>query len=410
MTALERRRRQYTWTALVAGLVVLAALPVLTVGAWRAIRDSRAAEAVVPVTTRSLPVTPTALLAAVDDDGELASIAVLALRPDGKGGTIVSVPVNAVETVLEELEPRPVGAGFAEGGLEQLVLDVESLMNVTIDVAGVVDAGELAGLLDPLGSLPVVLPDDVVDDGDVVAAAGDQTLTPEQAALALVATEEGVSEAARLPTAKAVWEAVAADAGDGVPGQQPAVTEPGVGAVAPADLASFVSALLAGPVAAWQLQYEPVGEGPGNPEGLDLMLVGKPEIVLVMATVAPSAVTAPNPGLTFQLDSSFGDAEVTKDVISWLYYFGGNVLLVRELGGTPPDETVLEYVFDVDRADLALYEWVLGDFRVERATERVEGIDIRIVLGKDFLDVLAERQPPDLATEPVATTSTPPDE
>lgn len=410
MTALESRRRRYTWTALAAGLVVLAALPVLTVAAWRAIRDSRAAEAVVPVTTLSLPVTPTALLAAVDDEGQLVSMAVMALRPDGRGGTIVSVPVNAVETVLEEIEPRPVGAGFAEGGLDQLVLDVESLMNVTIDVAGVVDAGELAGLLDPLGTLQAGLPDDVVDDGEVVVPAGDQTLTPEQAALALVASEEGASEAARLPTSKAVWEAVADGAGDGVIGQQPAVTVPTVGAVVPDDLASFFSAVLSGPVAAWQLQYEPVGEGPGNPDGLDLMLVAKPEIVLVMATVAPSAVGAPNPGLTFQLDSSFGDAEVTKDVISWLYYFGGNVLLVREVGGTPPEETVLEYVFDVDRADLALYESVLGDFRVERATERVEGVDIRIILGKDFLDVLAERQPPDLGTEPVATTSTLPDE
>ncbi len=410
MTALESRRRRYTWAAFVAGLVVLAALPVLTIAGWRAIRDSTAAKAVVPVTTKSLPVTPTALLAAVDDDGDLVSIAVLVLRPEGRGGTIVSVPVNAVETVLEEIEPRPVGSGFAVGGLDQLVLDVESLMNVTIDVAGVVDVGELAGLLDPLGSVPVELPDDVVDGDDVIIGAGAQRLTPEQAALALVVAADGASEAQRLPIVRSVWEAVADAVGDGVIGRQPAVTVPDVGAVPPADLASFFSALLAGPVAAWQLQYEPVGPVPGNPDGLDLMLVGKPEIVLVMATVAPSAVGAPNPGLTFQLDSSFGDAEVTKDVIAWLYYFGGNVLLVRELGGTPPDETVLEYVFDVDRADLALYEGVLGEFRVERATERVEGIDIRIVLGRDFLDVLAERRPPDLGTEPVATTSTLPDE
>ena len=410
MSALAGRRRRITIAAFLAGLLVLGALPVLGVAAWRAIRDSRAAKAVVPVSTRSIPVTPTGLLAGVDDEGTLAMLAVLALQPDGSGGTIVSVPVNAVETVLEDLDPKPVGAWFDSGGLDGLVFGVESLMNVSLDVAAVVDAGELAGLIDPLGDLSVTFAADVVDGDAVVVPAGEQSLTAEKAALALTAMPAEASEAERLPHVKVVWEAVAAAAGDGVAGLQPAVTIPDAGAEAPADVAGFFTALLSGPVSAWQLQYEPVGEGPGNPDGLDLMLVSKPEIVLVMASVAPSAVGAPNPGLVFQIDSSFNDADVTKDVISWLYYFGANVQLVREVGGTPPSETVLEYVFDIDRKDLALYESVLGQFTVQQAAERVEGIDIRIVLGEDFLEVLAERQPPDLSTTPSSSTSAPPED
>ncbi|MGA1542323.1 MAG: hypothetical protein ACO38D_07555, partial [Ilumatobacteraceae bacterium] len=49
MSFLRSRRRRATVIAVVSGLVVAALLPVSAVVAWRAVRDSRAAEAVIAV-------------------------------------------------------------------------------------------------------------------------------------------------------------------------------------------------------------------------------------------------------------------------------------------------------------------------------------------------------------------------
>ena len=83
MTTLKQRRRRQTWVAFGAGVLVLTMLPVSVVVAWRAIRDSKAAQEVVALPSRGLPTTPTAILAVTDEQNFLTSISIVALTPEG---------------------------------------------------------------------------------------------------------------------------------------------------------------------------------------------------------------------------------------------------------------------------------------------------------------------------------------
>ena len=69
-----------------------------------------------PVTT--LPVTPNALLVVEDGDGALVSLTVMTLLPDGTGGTIVGVPVNADATAAFGGQRRPLDELYAAAELE----------------------------------------------------------------------------------------------------------------------------------------------------------------------------------------------------------------------------------------------------------------------------------------------------
>ena len=55
MTGLRELRRRRTRVVLASSLAALLLLPVFVVVAWRAIRDSKAAEAVVSIPMRTLP-------------------------------------------------------------------------------------------------------------------------------------------------------------------------------------------------------------------------------------------------------------------------------------------------------------------------------------------------------------------
>ena len=330
MTALASRRRRRTWYALGAGALVLAAIPVLGVAGWRAIRDSESALDVTSIAD-SIPVTPTAMLGGVDDDGRLTTLALLALAPDGAGGSVVSVPVGASVTGADGTRHRLADA-YAEGGVEQLQSDLESLMLVTVDVADVVDETQFAALLEPVGPIAVDLPSEVLDGAPAPPAAASHhdggraddhgatpvdveltttprrprrprrrcrrrpssrrrvrnNSTPRARAEVLLASVDGQSETARLPTNAAVWNAVAAAVGDGRPG----VTPVNVAAGGIPDLTSFTESLWSGPVGVWQLGGTPITSPTENPTGADLLQTDLAEAIMVVATVAPSAASA----------------------------------------------------------------------------------------------------------------------
>ncbi|MFM8482026.1 MAG: hypothetical protein ACKOBT_01585, partial [Actinomycetota bacterium] len=81
--SLRERRRRSTRVAFAAGMVVFVLLPITSVVAWRAVRDSRAAQEVVALPLRTIPVTPTALFAVLDDEDRLSALSILAIDVDG---------------------------------------------------------------------------------------------------------------------------------------------------------------------------------------------------------------------------------------------------------------------------------------------------------------------------------------
>jgi hypothetical protein len=451
VTALPARRRRRTLVALAAGLAVLLSMPVFGVAAWRAIRDSQAAENVGVIETLAIPSTPVALLAGVDEAGQVASLTVLALRPEGGGGTIVSVPVGSQSDTSVE-SPRRVADAYTIGGDEALVQEMQSLMGVTFSVTAVLDEAGLGELLGVLGSTPVDMPVDLHDSvlspdgtpvvptestttlpldpfatttvpldpfatttlpgdattttvpgavtpsGDpsavVVVPSGTIDLTPDEVAAALVAREDRAPEAERFAAIRAIWDGVAAGIGTGI-GNPPLPVE-----ADPSTIEDFVAELVAGPVGVWQISATPITDTELNPEGLDLYKVRRGEIVLVMASVAPSAVSATLGGPSAQIDSAFGDADVTLSAVELFAFFNTNVLLIREIDGPPPAVSQVRFArVEGDDEDFSFLEEIIGPFELELIDTRVEGIDFQVTLGESYLAFLDE-----IAFDPTVTT------
>ena len=434
MTAIAARRRRRTWYALAAGVLVVALIPVLGVAAWRAIRDTESARDVTSTATE-IPVTPTALLAGVDDSGQLTTLAMLAIAPDGAGGSIVAVPVGASVTGEDGTRQRLADA-YAEGGLQQLETDFESVMLVNIDLAQEVDEAQLAALLAPVGDLQVNLPADAeqgaaatstaasptttaaetstttrrsstssttstttttaVPDTEVVASAGEQTMTSEQAAGVLLASVDGQSETTRMPNTAAIWDAVSVAVGAGRPGLTPVDLTSG----GPTDLTGYTNALWAGPVGTWQMGATPITDPAQNPDGADLLQIDLAESIMVVATVAPSAASAVLDGASVQLTTGFTDWTVTRDAVALLAYNGANVMVVINTTEPPPATTEVLIASESSRALAEVYAEALGVETVGVSTAPVEGIEVQITLGQDFADQRASGATPTLESIP----------
>ena len=410
MSFLRSRRRRATAIALGSGLVVATLIPVSAVVAWRAVRDSRAAEAVVALPTVSIPTTPTAILATTDDQNFLASLSILALSPSGAGGTIVSLPVGLSVAGREAGDPRRLADVYGSDGPEALKDAIEAMSSSQIDMIAVESAAGTGDLIARVGTIEATFPNQVIDSEDerdrVVAEAGVNTFTPIEAARVLAARVDDASEATRLPNVKIMWDAIATAVGAGKIGTTPVPVIPDVGAQTPADMPTFMSALFAGPVRVWQIGYQAIPEGEPNPDGLDLYGYDYGEVVMVLASVAPSAMVAVLPSLSLQVDSSYPDSETLRQAVFRLLYMGANVLLVRNTTEPPPAVTTIYYSDEMDRGIAEPLTILLDEVQWERATERVAGVDMRVVLGESFLRFL--EQTAGVSLDEVAASKLPP--
>ena len=171
----------------------------------------------------TFPATPTATFAVVDDRGTLSSLAVLTVRPadddgaPGLGGTVVPVPISADSSGGFGDERAPLNETVDLFGPETLDDEVPLLLGVGVDELFVFDEDELADWLAPVGAIEVELPAPVSDAAGVqIAAAGLQTMSPEEIAAVLSAADPTVAGADRYPVDVAIWRAIADVAGDGL--------------------------------------------------------------------------------------------------------------------------------------------------------------------------------------------------
>lgn len=79
---------------------------------------------------------------------------------------------------------------------------------------------------------------------------------------------------------------------------------------------------------------------------------------------------------------------------------GTNVILVRQITSTPPPITVIKYSDEMDRAMAEPLTTMFGEIVFEKATERVEGIDVQVILGDSFVNFLATGAKPDPNVNP----------
>ena len=406
MTALPSRRRRNTLIALAAGLVTAVVAPTLVYVGAKAISNSKAGKNVLAdvLPEQAFPDTPTAMLATVSDANELTSLTVFVLAPDAaaastpaydqRGGSIVSVPINADTASSNQV--LSLHDAYAQGGESGLRLGLESAINLSIDFSAVMKRDEFATFVTGLPSVTADLPRDVLGASDaVVFPKGSTTLTAAQIAEILTTKSPTEHEHLRRANLEAVWSGIATAVGSGRQGQT-------LSAGAPKTFAEMATRLMAGPVGSRGLLSRAI-DSARNPDKLDVEALDSPDAVLVFASIAPASMSRPGSGLSYRVEAPTGyDAQVRK-TIAILLAAGGNVVSV-DLRSTPKAKTTLS-IYDADAASVEPTDnTVFGTVTVQAPSLRLAGVDETISLGTDYLKQV-DLSAPD-ATSPQATETT----
>ena len=408
MTAIaERRSRRTVFGAVAAALLIVAAGAMFVVGVVT-LSNSEEGEAV-GVDTRprvQFPETPNALLAVTDENGQLASLVVMTLLPEGQGGSIVTVPVNADAAAGFGLQRRPLDESFDAADVEGLVASVEEMLAITVQRAVVVDAAGLEALLPVVEASRFVVPNDVVDTdggGGVIATAGPQTFTVDEMVSILTAIDDDAEVDTSHANDVAVWESLAQTAPVAVTPEQVPLDELGR-PVAPATVEELVTRLWQGEIAVRDLLVVSADEE-SNPTEADVVLIDRRDSNLVFAQVSPGLVSTPNTGLTMRIVANFTDEQLAEadgvydttsdlavELIGRLLFLGGNVTSVdTDPTGAPPvtiidvaDERQLQESIDAAEA-------LFGEAEVRVSESVIEGVDVEVTLGMSYLEREAER-------------------
>ena len=393
MSAIPVRRRRRMIAAVVTSALTAIALPSgLVLGAADLLNDS-GGNNVENNATVSIPLTPVEMIAVTNTRNELTAIALLAIDPELRGGTIVSVPIGARADVHDGEAPRRIGDSYASGGLSALKTDVENLLNVSLEVADDVSVTELATLLASIGTQPITLPQPVVDTGTdgasvTVLAAGALTVGPNDVAKGLGALQAGAPESTRLAQVKALWSSVAragvAVSTDGSSG----TTEETTDVKPPQTTPEFFSALLSGEIDVWQFGATLLTDPQRNPTNADLYDLDGGEVLTVMASVVPSALRLTSTNIAVMIDIPFDNMTYAKEAATRLAFMGANVVLIRHVPETPAEETVVFYNDAMGHAEAETFENLLGVMTYRESQEIIDGVNLRIVLGNAFVAFL----------------------
>ncbi|MEO6572016.1 MAG: hypothetical protein ABIO83_10785, partial [Ilumatobacteraceae bacterium] len=326
MTAVAARRRRNTIVALIAAVVSLVGALVLGFAGARTLADSTVGRTADGVTTGSqsqrLPLTSTALIGIVDEDGRLTSVVVGVLEPDGTGGVIVALTASAdasagFTTTLEPLNSTLAvdgPAGFRDAG--------ERLTGLSFDVIELVDAERFAALVNPLGDLEANLPTRLYDlSSDEEWPAGDVMFSSVSASRVITATDPALADWYLEPARQSIWVAVADRVGAGIGSAQPVSTDTDL--PVPTDMDGFFDRLFAGPVVARSIPYQTLASdrladqlAPGlvgafGPSAVEAAVaLDRAEMAIVFGSIAPSRLGAPLDASTFRVVSPYQDADV----------------------------------------------------------------------------------------------------
>ena len=421
------------FAALACGVASACLLPIGGVIAARSLLNSSGGTRVDDGGALLIPATPAALLVTVNEANQATSLTAFVLDPSGVGGTIISIPVGTRAESIGQQSPHRIADTFAQAGVEAMLLEAEGALDVTFSVVGAVGRNDLAGVLNVLPQIPVtfetpvvntdmVLPDPVttttvkpkksrttqttlppqpVAVDTEIFPAGEQMLTGEQATSVLYAQKAGEPEIDRLPRIKALWNGVAAAVGTGLASDVAQFDPDLVGIELPNEIGAFMRRVLGGPIQVWQLNALPL-TGADNPLGIDIYALDRFEVLMIMASVAPSSLSISSDTLAVQVDNPFNDANITHAIVERLSYLNVTVALIRNLTKTPQQKTQIRTTTVIaDELKKFNLENVVGPVTYGDWKDPVQGIGAQIILGQDFVDFLASA--PALPPTTVAT-------
>jgi hypothetical protein len=390
MTAIPARRRRRLIAAVTSSVLAVITLPGGLVLGANSLLNETGGNKVTSEATAVIPETPVELLVITNARNEVASLALIAIAPGNKGGTIVSLPVGANADTPKGEAPRRIVDLYATGGLDAVRTDAENLLNITIATADDLTEAELAAILGPVGNQSVTLPQPVIDAAVgvppvTVLKAGSITVSPAQIAAGLAATQAGVAEATRLPQVRTLWTAVArAGLVEEVTTSTTAVEE----VTAPTTTAEFMTALFSGRVDVWQFAGSLMNDAVRNPAALDMYALDGGEVLTVMASVAPSAMRITSTNISVMIDLPFNSISYAREAVTRLAFMGANVVLLRQTTESPEERSVVYYNDAIARTEAENYVALLGPLKYVESADVIEGVNLRIVLGNDFAAAL----------------------
>ncbi len=393
MTALKSRQIRAMRIAISAGVAATLVLPVGVTMAWNQLLDSRASTSVAGATI-TIPDTPAALIAALGQGGQLSQLFVATLAADGVGGTVVLVPIGAatevatVANVNKQEVSRRLADVYAADGLSGLANEVQGLLDVSFVAVGALARVELINLFAPLGGVDVLLDREVttvaVDGTPTKLAEAGETLFPvDRVVDILLARGSDEKESQRFARHREVWSGIAERVGAGVELSPDVDTSP----AGLADVTNFVRRVMAGTLQVWQLSAAPVLDSTLNPKRLDLYSLDRAEVIMVFASIAPSALAGGDYPLTVMVDSPFNDPIVSRAAVATLLEAGIGVGVMREVSAREASDTVVAAESDTADAIAALLSRDLGTITVESWNQTISGIDAAITLGGEFAEL-----------------------
>lgn len=395
MTAIPARRRRRLIAAVVTSVLSVVSLPGgLVLGANMLLNNSGGQNVETEALIR-IPSTPVHLVAVTNNRNELASLALFAIAPNSQGGTIVSIPVGARADTAADVTPRRIADSYLTGGLDALRVDVEDLLNITIDSARAHSATELAVELASVGEQNITLTQPIVDNDAlgaevVVLDVTDTSVRPDTIAAGLAASRIGFDELSRFNSVKALWTAVSragtntAATSDGASSSSTTIVDFDGGESEARSTSDYVAMLLKGRIDVWQFEATRLTDTDRNPDAVDIYELDGGEVLMVMASVAPSALRLVANNLAVMIDTPFNNSTYAREVVTRLAYAGANVVLVRHTAEVPGERTVAYVNDSIIRAEVENYTGLIGPIEFVETLERIDSVNVRIVLGNDF--------------------------
>ncbi len=381
MSSLPRRRRRATIAMFVATILVVICVPFLGIVGARAILDSTggtdALDDNLPIVT--FPATPTALYLTTGEEGGLTSVSVFVLDPSGTGGSIISIPVNA-DIGFSDDARQSLQQVYSVGGAAAVRDATESLLRLSLDLYDEYDPTEVETMFAEFAPFAVDLPqeaDIVVDGEEETLDSGATELDAAEAAAILTGAAPDEGEAFRRGNVEAVWAGFVGAVDEGRSADSQNLDVP------PASVEDVRARLVAGRVQTRGLSAQPFTEVQ-NPTGIDTEQVDRSEAVFVFASIAPAEMLAPSAGLVFRIEAPAGYDPAVKRTIDAILFLGGNIISI-DTTIEPQADTVFLVPDDVNRDDAELTNAIFGDITFEEPTVRIEGVDLTVKLGTDYL-------------------------
>ncbi|MFM8417905.1 MAG: hypothetical protein ACKOAT_10530 [Actinomycetota bacterium] len=396
MTTFRAKRVRALRIAIASGVASALVLPLGVTLAWNQLLDSRASTAIV-TSAVAIPDTPAALVAGLGEGGQLSHLFVATLDASGVGGTVVLLPIGAATEVEAPAAddataestvaaPKRLAEVYATDGLGGLANEVQGLLDVSFVAVGALGRVELINVLAPLGGVDVLLDRDVVTvavDGTPtkLASAGESSYPIDRLVDIVLARRPNEKESERFARHREVWNGIVKRVGAGVD-LPPEVDTTAAGL---ADASNFMQRVLGGALQVWQLSAAPVLDKTANPKRQDMYALDRAEVVMVFASVAPSALSGGDYPLTVMIDSAFNDPLVSRAAVAALLDAGIGVGVMREVSAQEQANTVIEADDEVANALQALLAEALGPMEKGAWKSPVAGIDAAITLGADFV-------------------------